>query len=150
MAKAISRLATEVDIRGILPVISVPTLVVHRTGDITWPVEGVPTLEERMEDLTAVLDAAGVERAALFGASEGAPMSALFAATYVDRVIALVMYGSYAKGSWAEGLPLGAHARAGCGWSRADRRGLGPGLLARRVRSQLRRGPRSRSLVGPV
>jgi len=69
------------------------------------PVEGVPTLEERMEDLTAVLDAVGVQRAALFGASEGAPMSALFAATYVDRVIALVMYGSYAKGSWAEDYP---------------------------------------------
>ena len=50
------------------------------------PVEGVPTLEERMEDLTAVLDAAGVERAAMFGVSEGAPMSALFAATHVDRV----------------------------------------------------------------
>jgi class 3 adenylate cyclase/pimeloyl-ACP methyl ester carboxylesterase len=71
------------------------------------PVEGVPTLEERMEDLTAVLDAAGVKRAALFGASEGAPMSALFAATHVDRVIALVMYGSYAKGSWAEDYPWG-------------------------------------------
>ena len=69
------------------------------------PVEGVPTLEERMEDLTAVLDAVGVERAALFGASEGAPMSALFAATHVDRVIALVMYGSYAKGSWAAEYP---------------------------------------------
>ena len=66
------------------------------------PVEGVPTLEERMEDLTAVLDAAGVERAALFGVSEGGPMSALFAATHVDRVTALVMYGSYARGSWAE------------------------------------------------
>ena len=69
------------------------------------PVEGVPTLEERMEDLTAVLDAAGAERAALFGVSEGAPMSALFAATYVDRVAALVMYGSYAKGSWADDYP---------------------------------------------
>jgi class 3 adenylate cyclase/pimeloyl-ACP methyl ester carboxylesterase len=71
------------------------------------PVEGVPTLEERMEDLTAVLDAAGVKRAVLFGASEGAPMSALFAATHVERVIALVMYGSYAKGSWAEDYPWG-------------------------------------------
>jgi class 3 adenylate cyclase len=69
------------------------------------PVEGVPTLEERMEDLTAVLDAAGVDRAALFGVSEGGPMSALFAATYVDRVTALVMYGSYARGSWAEDYP---------------------------------------------
>jgi class 3 adenylate cyclase len=69
------------------------------------PIEGAPTLEERMEDLLAVLDAAGVERAALFGASEGAPMSALFAATHADRVTALVMYGSYAKGSWAEDYP---------------------------------------------
>jgi class 3 adenylate cyclase/pimeloyl-ACP methyl ester carboxylesterase len=69
------------------------------------PVEGAPTLEERMEDLTAVLDAVGVERAALFGASEGAPMSALFAATHVDRVTSLVMYGSYARGSWAEDYP---------------------------------------------
>jgi class 3 adenylate cyclase len=69
------------------------------------PVEGVPTLEERMEDLTAVLDAAGVERASLFGVSEGAPMSALFAATHVHRVEALVMYGAYAKGSWAEDYP---------------------------------------------
>jgi class 3 adenylate cyclase len=69
------------------------------------PVEGAPTLEERMEDMTAVLDAVGVKRAALFGASEGAPMSALFAATHVDRVTALVMYGSYAKGSWAVDYP---------------------------------------------
>jgi class 3 adenylate cyclase len=69
------------------------------------PVEGVPTLEERMEDMTAVLDAAGVERAALFGASEGGPMSALFSATHADRVVGLVMYGSYAKGSWADDYP---------------------------------------------
>jgi class 3 adenylate cyclase/dienelactone hydrolase len=69
------------------------------------PVEGAPTLEERMEDLTAVLDKAGVNRTALFGVSEGGPMSALFAATHVDRVRALVMYGSYAKGAWSEDYP---------------------------------------------
>jgi pimeloyl-ACP methyl ester carboxylesterase len=46
------------------------------------PVVGAPTLEERMEDLTAVLDAVGAERAVLYGVSEGAPMSALFAATH--------------------------------------------------------------------
>ena len=49
MAKAISRLATEVDIREILPAISVPTLVVHRTGDITWPVEGARYIAERIQ-----------------------------------------------------------------------------------------------------
>jgi class 3 adenylate cyclase len=69
------------------------------------PVEGVPTLEERMEDLHAVMDAVGVERAALLGASEGAPMSALFAATHPDRTRALIMYGSYAKGLADEQYP---------------------------------------------
>jgi pimeloyl-ACP methyl ester carboxylesterase len=69
------------------------------------PVAGAPTLEERMEDLTAVLDAAGSECAALFGVSEGAPMSALFAATHPDRTRALVMYGSYARGLAADDYP---------------------------------------------
>jgi len=69
------------------------------------PVKGAPTLEERMEDLHAVMDAAGVERAALLGASEGAPMSALFAAIYPDRTRALIMYGSYAKGLADEEYP---------------------------------------------
>jgi pimeloyl-ACP methyl ester carboxylesterase len=55
------------------------------------------TLEERMDDVRAVMDAAGSERAALFGSSEGGPMALLFAATYPDRVSSLVLYGSYAK-----------------------------------------------------
>jgi pimeloyl-ACP methyl ester carboxylesterase len=55
------------------------------------------TLEERMDDVRAVMDAAGSERAALFGSSEGGPMALLFAATYPDRVTSLVLYGSYAK-----------------------------------------------------
>lgn len=61
------------------------------------PVARVPTLEERVEDMRAVLDAVGSERAALFGISEGGPMSALFAATYPDRITSLVVYGSFAK-----------------------------------------------------
>jgi class 3 adenylate cyclase len=69
------------------------------------PADGPATLEERMEDLTAVLDAVGVERAALFGISEGALMCALFAATHPQRTRALVMYGSYAKGIAGEGYP---------------------------------------------
>ena len=55
------------------------------------------TLEERMDDVRAVMDVAGSERAALFGSSEGGPMALLFAATYPDRVSSLVLYGSYAK-----------------------------------------------------
>jgi len=56
----------------------------------------LPTLETRMDDVRAVMDAAGSRRAALLGASEGAPMSILFAATYPERTRALVLYGGYA------------------------------------------------------
>ena len=69
------------------------------------PTAGVSTLEERMEDLTAVLDAVGAEKVAMFGVSEGAPMCALFAAVHPDRTRALVLYGSYAKGIADESYP---------------------------------------------
>jgi class 3 adenylate cyclase/pimeloyl-ACP methyl ester carboxylesterase len=69
------------------------------------PTPGPSTLEERMDDLTAVLDAVGAERAALFGVSEGAPMCALFAASHPKRTEALIMYGSYAKGIATEDYP---------------------------------------------
>ena len=58
-------------------------------------VEGVPTLETRMDDLRAVMDAIGCERAALFGVSEGAPMALLFAATYPERTAALVLRSGF-------------------------------------------------------
>jgi class 3 adenylate cyclase len=61
------------------------------------PINELPTLEQRMDDVRAVMDAAGSDRAALFGVSEGGPMCALFAATYPRRTSALVLYGSYAK-----------------------------------------------------
>jgi pimeloyl-ACP methyl ester carboxylesterase len=57
---------------------------------------GLPDLETRMDDVRAVMDAAGSERGALFGYSEGGPMSLLFAATYPDRTSALAVYGTYA------------------------------------------------------
>ena len=56
----------------------------------------LPNLETRMDDLRAVMDAAGSRRAVLLGASEGGPMSLLFAATYPERTRALVLYGAYA------------------------------------------------------
>ena len=65
------------------------------------------TLEQRMHDVQAILDEVGSERAALFGMSEGGPMSLLYAATYPDRTSALVLYGSYAKRSWAPDYPFG-------------------------------------------
>jgi pimeloyl-ACP methyl ester carboxylesterase len=68
----------------------------------------LPTLEQRMDDVRAVMDAAGVERAALLGLSEGGPMCLLFAATYPERTAALVIIGSYARRVWAEDYPIGA------------------------------------------
>jgi pimeloyl-ACP methyl ester carboxylesterase/class 3 adenylate cyclase len=67
----------------------------------------IPTLEQRMDDVRAVMDATGSERAALFGVSEGGPMSLLFAATYPARTTALVIYGSYARRLWAPDHPYG-------------------------------------------
>jgi class 3 adenylate cyclase/alpha-beta hydrolase superfamily lysophospholipase len=58
---------------------------------------GAPTLEERMDDVRAVMDAVGSERAALIGVSEGGPMSVLFSATYPERTVALVLYGTLAR-----------------------------------------------------
>ena len=69
------------------------------------PMDALPTLEQRMDDVRAVMDAVGVGRAILFGVSEGGPMTALFAATYPDRTAALVIYGSYAKRIWAPTYP---------------------------------------------
>jgi pimeloyl-ACP methyl ester carboxylesterase len=71
------------------------------------PDSELPTLEQRMDDVRAVLDAVDSERAALFGVSEGGAMCALFAATYPDRTVALVMYGSYARRQRTSDYPWG-------------------------------------------
>lgn len=61
------------------------------------PNDKLPTLEQRMEDVHAVMDAVGSKRAVLVGVSEGGPMCSMFAATYPERTSALVMIGTYAK-----------------------------------------------------
>lgn len=61
------------------------------------PDSELPTIEQRMDDVRAVMDAAGSPRAAVFGVSEGGPMAAVFAATYPERTTALIMYGTYAR-----------------------------------------------------
>ena len=71
-------------------------------------VSGVPTLETRMDDVRAVMDATGCERAALIGLSEGGPMSILFAATYPERAWALALCGTFARVRWAPDYPIGA------------------------------------------
>jgi pimeloyl-ACP methyl ester carboxylesterase len=70
----------------------------------------LPTLEQRMDDVRAVMDAAGSERAVLIGMSEGGPMSVLFAATYPERTAKLVLYGAYARRLRAPDYPWGSTA----------------------------------------
>jgi class 3 adenylate cyclase/pimeloyl-ACP methyl ester carboxylesterase len=67
----------------------------------------VPTLEERMDDVLAVLDAAGVERATLLGAEDGGPLTLLIAATYPERVERLICLGTFARMAGAEDYAIG-------------------------------------------
>jgi class 3 adenylate cyclase len=91
-------------------------------------VSGAPSLETRMDDVRAVMDAVGSERAALIGVSEGGPMSVLFAATHPARVWALVVEGAFARIRWAPDYPFGIQdeeyereaAEEERGWGTAD------------------------------
>ncbi len=65
----------------------------------------LPTLEQRMDDVRAVMDAVGSERSVIFGASEGGNMSMLFAATYPQRSVALCTFGSTARRLWTPDYP---------------------------------------------
>ena len=94
----------------------------------------LPTLEQRMDDVRAVMDAVGSERAAIFGASEGGNMSMLFAATYPERTIALSTFGCTAKRVWSPDYPWaptpGARAEAFADVERNWMTGMGWGDLA--------------------
>jgi hypothetical protein len=69
------------------------------------PVQGAPTLEDRMQDLCAVMNATGSQCAAVLGLSEGGPVSVLFAATYPERVTALILYGTFARMTKTDAYP---------------------------------------------
>jgi len=71
------------------------------------PVSQLPTLEQRLDDVRAVMEAVGSERAILLGVSEGGPMCSLFAATYPERTEALIMIGSYARRLRDDDYPWG-------------------------------------------
>jgi class 3 adenylate cyclase len=73
----------------------------RRGTGLSDPVAGTPTLEEQMDDVVAVMDAAGSERAAVFAWLEGGAMAALFAATHPERTRALVLYEAMPRMSWA-------------------------------------------------
>lgn len=68
-----------------------------RGTGLSDPVSVVPSLDLRMDDVRAVMDAAGSERAALLGVSEGGALAALFAATHPQRCLQLVLYGAFAR-----------------------------------------------------
>jgi class 3 adenylate cyclase len=121
---------------------------------------GVPTLEERMDDVRAVMDAVGSQQAALFGISEGGAMSVLFAATYPERTRALVLYGTYGhfrswvlspdrieaaldhmEKSWGTGESLGLFAPSVASdetfrisWARFERLGASPSAVVALMR----------------
>jgi class 3 adenylate cyclase/pimeloyl-ACP methyl ester carboxylesterase len=78
-----------------------------RGNGLSDRITGAPTLEERVDDARAVLDAVGSDTAVLLGLSEGGPMSILFAATYPKRTSALVLYGTFARFMHAPDYPFG-------------------------------------------
>jgi class 3 adenylate cyclase len=77
----------------------------RRGVGLSDPAGGAPTLDERMDDVRAVMDAAGSERAALCGMSEGSTMCLMFAAAHPERVSAMVLWGAMARTTWAEDYP---------------------------------------------
>jgi pimeloyl-ACP methyl ester carboxylesterase/class 3 adenylate cyclase len=83
-----------------------------RGTGLSDPVTEAPTLEQRVDDVRAVMDAAGSERAVLFGISEGGPMSVLFAATHPERVSALVLHGAMGRTTAADDYPWATPAEA--------------------------------------
>ncbi len=82
-------------------------LIDKRGTGLSDRVAELPSLEQRMDDVRAVMAAAGSRRAALLGVSEGGPMCSLFAATYPEKTAALIMIGSYARRLRDTGYPWG-------------------------------------------
>ena len=95
------------------------------------PADRLPTLEERMDDMRVVMDAAGSERAAAVGISEGASLSAVFAASHPDRVERLILVGGFARMLRDEGYEWGATPEATEAFNRrmGDTWGDNAGLL---------------------
>ena len=74
----------------------------RRGSGLSDPIAGAPTLEEQVDDVLAVMDAVGFERAAISATLEGGPMGCLFAATHPDRCERLVLYSAFARAAWAQ------------------------------------------------
>lgn len=106
-------------------------LLDRRGTGLSDPVVNPPTLEERMDDVRAVIDAAGWERAVIWGISEGGPMAMMFAATYPHRVQALVLYGTFARFSRGDDYPYGYPPEANAKWVADLEATWGSGELSR-------------------
>jgi class 3 adenylate cyclase/esterase/lipase len=94
----------------------------RRGSGLSDPMLGAPTLEEQMDDVLAVMEAAGSDRAAVVGSLEGGPMAALFAASHPDKTQALVLYATFARATWA---PDYTHT-----WTAEERNVAGEQLVA--------------------
>jgi len=103
-------------------------LLDRRGTGLSDPVEQLPTLEERMDDLVAVMDAAGSRRAFLMGISESGPMCILFAATYPERAAGLVLCNTFARIVRSDDHPWGMPREAYEGFQRSIDESWGTGL----------------------
>jgi class 3 adenylate cyclase len=103
---------------------------------------GIPTLEERMDDFRAVMDAAHSQKAVIFGLSESGAMSILFAATYPERVAGLILVGTYARHSWAPDYQWGNKPDQSEAWIRRVESDWGkPDFVGDFARGVAPRGP---------
>jgi pimeloyl-ACP methyl ester carboxylesterase len=119
-----------------------------RGTGLSDPVTEVPSLEQRMEDLCAVLDAVGSQKAALWGVSEGGPMSLLFAVTHPERTDSLVLYGAFPRFSFAPDFPWGFKPDAIEQLLRATEAGWGEGGLLSVFAPSVARDPAMRRVFG--
>lgn len=92
------------------------------------PLDRVPTLEERMDDVRAVMDSVGSQRAAFLGVSEGGAMNLMFAATHPDRTSALVLYNTFARVCIAPDYPFGLRQEIGEAFLRRIQQEWGSGV----------------------
>ena len=116
-----------------------------RGAGLSDPIGDAETLEERIDDIRAVMDAAGSQRADVFGWSDGAVIATVFGASRPDRVSALVLYGSCARSTPAEGYPWAPAREEWEPWlQEGDEESWGTGLSLRRshpAASRTRRSP---------
>lgn len=94
------------------------------------PPDATPTIEERIDDVRAVMDAAGVERAALVGIADGGPVAMFFAATHPERTAALALSATGARSAWASDYPWGYRREVAAKQLESIERAWGTGMMA--------------------